>query len=696
MIVFSSLMFVYYFVFLKDKTFHHYNRFYLLSIIFISILLPLIKVEYFTIEVNPDVYLLLENMQIIKSDAESNFQFSPYFLVGSLLFLGSIFYLIKLSIGLYKIHRLQFNYEKETFQGINFYQTKLEDAPFSFLKNLFWKDSIAINSTYGKQILKHEMVHIEQNHTLDKLLISTVTAIFWFNPIFHLLKREISLLHEYLADKKTVQKNDVKAFAQMLLSSHFAETNLPATSQFLNSNLKKRLIMLKKSHTKFSYARKILALPLVFILGFAFLVNAKNREISKTNVEIAKAVFQIKNDTIKNPYKRNNIDTFSFKNKIAESSETEVFTIDNKVVSKQEYKDFYLKNIGNENFKYFLNEITDLNPKRVFGASLVEKSGYEISENKIKFNEKTTDNGREGLVASSHSQGINSYYSKNVNNSTEKDQFYFNYKKISRKDFLKLVNEDLGKSTNYFGYIESVNNNKIFSAKSDMNLQLPDEFINALDKKYSFQTQKYTSTATNSIANSQSKNNSKTGNAKNAKESDIFIIDEVKKTKIEYLNMLAEIENKDQLKFIFKTDKTENDVKIYGVWTKGFAKIKNYSATSTFVEDDYDKQYDADAAKVIEIQENLKKKLGKKVVLENVAIERKFPDGSNYKIEVKGDKVTMDPTLSNKYDKIYINGKLSTQADLDKIDKNKITSQKIKKNNDNGEINNEIKIRTKK
>lgn len=53
--------------------------------------------------------------------------------------------------------------------------------------------------------------------------------------------------------------------------------------------------MLQKPKTKFGYARRILALPVVFTVAFAYLVNAKNQEIKATNIEIKKAVAQIGN-----------------------------------------------------------------------------------------------------------------------------------------------------------------------------------------------------------------------------------------------------------------------------------------------------------------------------------------------------------------------------------------------------------------
>ena len=56
--------------------------------------------------------------------------------------------------------------------------------------------------------------------------------------------------------------------------------------------------MLKKSKTKYSYARRILALPLLFALAFIYMINAKNKEITKTNLEIEQMVAEIRQDTI--------------------------------------------------------------------------------------------------------------------------------------------------------------------------------------------------------------------------------------------------------------------------------------------------------------------------------------------------------------------------------------------------------------
>ncbi|WP_333851853.1 M56 family metallopeptidase [Epilithonimonas sp.] len=308
MILCSAVMFAYYLLFLKDKTFHHYNRFYLLFLVIISLILPLVKVSYFTIETNENLYLLLSGFNQNQSQT-TNYDITIYSVFYTIAGVVSIALLIRLILGILKIHSIKKQFPNETIEGINFYQTNLNNAPFSFFRNLFWKKSIEINSPVGQQILKHEMVHIEQKHSWDKLLMQLAKSIFWFNPVFYFINKEINLIHEYLADKKAVKKSDTKAFAQMLLESHFSGSVLPVTSPFLSSNLKKRLTMITKNQTKYSYARKLFALPILFFMVFAYMVNAKNKEITETNKAIEIAVEQIKMDTIQP--KQSEFDSFA-------------------------------------------------------------------------------------------------------------------------------------------------------------------------------------------------------------------------------------------------------------------------------------------------------------------------------------------------------------------------------------------------
>ncbi len=291
----SGVLFGYYLLFLKDKTFHHYNRYYLLCSVLVAVFLPLVKISYFTINVNQDVDVLLSKIQTpISQNSISHgffiFQVLPYFVA-----VVAFTLMVRLGWSIFKVRQFKKIFPKQDFAGIHFYTTNLSSAPFSYFKNLFWKDDIHLDSNVGRQILKHEMVHIEQYHSVDKLFLETFCALFWMNPIFFLIKKELHLIHEYLADAQSVKHTDTKSFAEMILASHFSNSVQTLTSPFLSSNIKKRIIMLQKPKTKYSYVSRIAALPLLFCLGFAFLVSARNTEIRSINQEVARV---IKSDTL--------------------------------------------------------------------------------------------------------------------------------------------------------------------------------------------------------------------------------------------------------------------------------------------------------------------------------------------------------------------------------------------------------------
>lgn len=348
--LFSGVTFLYYQLSLKNKTFHHYNRFYLLGIMLVSILLPLVKVDWFTIELNDSLFLVYNKFQNVKHINTVENDFSYYRLAVGVLQLVAFVFIIRILYGIVKVYNLKRRFPKHQHNGFSFYETNLEEAPFSFFKNLFWKNSLDIHSDLGKQILKHEIVHIEQKHSWDKIFAEIITAVFWFNPFFYFIKKELYLIHEYLADKKAVKKYDTKAFAQMLLANHFGGNSISVTSPFLSSNLKKRLLMLQKPNTKYSYARRILALPVVFALSFAYLVNAKNKEIKETNLAIQEAAETIQKDTqftASASIVTNDFDD-SYLSKFENTSETDVFLVEEKRVSKTEFISFYKKHQNNK------------------------------------------------------------------------------------------------------------------------------------------------------------------------------------------------------------------------------------------------------------------------------------------------------------------------------------------------------------
>ncbi|SFI53710.1 M56 family metallopeptidase [Halpernia frigidisoli] len=669
MILCSGVMFGYYFVFLKDKTFHHYNRFYLLSILFLSIFLPLIKIDYFTIEVNPDFFLLLKNLQTVSPQNLKQNDFNIYPFLFSVIGLVSVFFILKFLFGLIKIQKLKVKFPKTEFEGIKFYETPLEDAPFSFFRNLFWKDSIELQSDLGRQILKHEMVHIEQKHTWDKIIMSVVNSLFWFNPIFHLIKKEIFLIHEYLADKKTVKQSDTKAFAQMLLASHFTGTSLPATSPFLSSNLKKRIIMLKKSHTKFSYLRKISALPIVFFLAFAYLVNAKNREINLTNQEISKAVSKIKNDTIKPTINVSLVkdDKGNFEDKIIAENDKALFKIGSREVIKAEYLKYYRENKNSKKAGFYSDKIKD--GITVFGVTDLKDSenvsNGNITKNKQEIYATTSilSDTDPKLKNTSSNYTVTSNYSENLSinpledalkNTTGSDTFRIDSKEVSKSEFEYYYRKNYGQKTISFGFsklaLEEKNGTKHFYAVQNNNLALTNAELKA-----------------------------------KVLEQRKRAIEEGKEAKFKAEAARFKAESAD----LAKTVATEN-LKDKGNPNQNNPWILKSEAPKTSFFENKNVKYYVDG-KLVE-GSTWKEILPENIKQVNVVRNPGQKNGGIVYIVTKDSPLENIPT---QFDRIYINGKAATQNELFKLSKDSIETQNIKKNNENGKSFNEIRITTK-
>ncbi len=165
--------------------------------------------------------------------------------------------------------------------------TDAKSTPFSFLNYIFWNHNIDTNSATGKQIFKHEVAHIQQKHTYDKLFINAVLIFFWCNPFFWLLRKELNMIHEFIADKKAVEDYDTAAFAAMILQATYPQHQFALTNNFFYSPIKRRLAMLvKNKNAKVSYWGRLMVLPVAVLLFAAFTFKVKQTTSTSITKEI--------------------------------------------------------------------------------------------------------------------------------------------------------------------------------------------------------------------------------------------------------------------------------------------------------------------------------------------------------------------------------------------------------------------------
>ena len=301
-ILISGIFFCYYWIALRDKKFHYYNRFYLLTASIMSLVIPLLNFTWFIVD-EPVLYSSNEIVQFILPISN---EYKPIQLdwIDYTLFIAVIIAIILFSILLLNVIKIQLIKRKNEvtkMDGFDFINTNEDNAPFSFLNNLFWKKSISLQEEGGQQIFKHEITHINQKHTWDRIYCQIVTSIFWMNPFNWVIQKELVAIHEFIADEKAVGNSNVEAFAKMLLQTHYGNHFLNPTHQFFYSSIKRRLTMLTKStNTKYSYLRRVMVLPILIatVCLVSIKVNASEK-VEKTAREIQNTINLLLSDTIK-------------------------------------------------------------------------------------------------------------------------------------------------------------------------------------------------------------------------------------------------------------------------------------------------------------------------------------------------------------------------------------------------------------
>jgi N-acetylmuramoyl-L-alanine amidase len=292
----SGILLGYYWCMLRNKIYHHYNRFFLLASVALALVLPLLEVHIWHYADEPKSQAI-QLLQVVTSGDEyvneiSTTAMPAYFTVSQMLtVLYSIVTLVFLAAFirvLWIIRTLIYKYRGQVVERFFFVNTNAKGTPFSFLNYIFWNEAIDMDSPAGRQIFRHEVAHVQEKHSYDKLFINIVLIFFWCNPFFWLIRREINMIHEFIADKKAVEDNDTASFAAMILQAAYPQHRFELTNNFFYSPIKRRLFMLTKNQNpKVSYISRMMVLPLAALVFAAFTFKAKTISVPQQTVMAA-------------------------------------------------------------------------------------------------------------------------------------------------------------------------------------------------------------------------------------------------------------------------------------------------------------------------------------------------------------------------------------------------------------------------
>ena len=191
---------------------------------------------------------------------------------------------------LFSIIRLAVISRKQEVEGITVHLLRGEGSPFSFFRWVFMYPSI-LEGKQLHEVMVHECTHVSGLHSLDTLFSELFSIACWFNPFAWLMKQEVRMNLEYLADESVLSDGNArKSYQYHLLGLAYRQ---PKDSTKIANNfnllpLKKKIKMMNKRRTsEIGKAKYLLFAPLAGALLMVSNIESVAREIGEQVPEVA-------------------------------------------------------------------------------------------------------------------------------------------------------------------------------------------------------------------------------------------------------------------------------------------------------------------------------------------------------------------------------------------------------------------------
>ncbi|WPV66802.1 M56 family metallopeptidase [Chitinophaga sp. LS1] len=253
----SGVLYCYYAIALKNSTLHTWNRVFLLVAPVIALVLPLIQFPF--VQQGMMMKMLAVRAYASGPVSASGDSFNVETLLYTLYILVGIFLGGRIVLNWSKLRQLALQGEVKEDSGYRIIRHAAVESPFSFFNQIF------LNDRLEEPVLRHELAHVQGYHTIDKLWMEVVCAVCWCNPFFYLMKRELAMVHEFIADKAAA--SDMQAdYAKLLLQTALHTSSLAGVSTFGQSPVKRRITMLLADKTNYIFIKKTFIIPIAIVL----------------------------------------------------------------------------------------------------------------------------------------------------------------------------------------------------------------------------------------------------------------------------------------------------------------------------------------------------------------------------------------------------------------------------------------------
>ena len=283
----SGLLYLIYWSVLRNQKLLVFNRFYLLGIIPLSVIIPLIKIvvpfdvpNLFNNGNNATHSIAAVNIQQTTDSTLPHHGPTDWYSIALLIYAVIALALLLKQLLLYRKFLAYIHAAAPSNDQSIYVITGLKTA-FSFFQKIYVPKEPYQQGIIDQSIIAHEQAHANQYHSVDVLFMQLSCILLWFNPFIYLIQKSIRQTHEYLADHAVVQVHEKLRYQHLIIEWSISTPDINAlpASNFNFLTTKKRLIMLQKRTTK----GRLLLMP-----GLTLLLTAAISILFSTHVEAQK------------------------------------------------------------------------------------------------------------------------------------------------------------------------------------------------------------------------------------------------------------------------------------------------------------------------------------------------------------------------------------------------------------------------
>lgn len=257
---------------LSKETLHRLNRFVLVLIPPVSMILPFCVITFHKTVIVPATETAAQAGAAMEASAPS--ALGAGIVAVAVYLAGVALVLFRILWSIWKIGRLirsgyQVPVEGEKYRLV---VTEEDVEPFSWMNFIVLsrKDYEAGNP----EIILHEQAHINLRHSPDILMTDVLTAFQWYNPFVWMLGTDLRGIHEYEADEAVLKHGiDATQYQLFLIMKSAADHGYTLANSLRSGTIKNRIKMMIKKKTKAASSLK--ALLLIPIIGLSLAATAR-------------------------------------------------------------------------------------------------------------------------------------------------------------------------------------------------------------------------------------------------------------------------------------------------------------------------------------------------------------------------------------------------------------------------------------